>query len=34
MDGRWTALAIIFLSVLQFTLNWFCIVPAFAGIVG
>ncbi len=34
MAGRWTALAVIFASFLQFTLNWFCIVPAFGGIVG
>ena len=33
MKNRWLALAIIFLSFLQFTLNWFCIVPAFNGIV-
>lgn len=33
MKNRWTALAIIFISYLQFTLNWFCVVPAFGGIV-
>lgn len=33
MKNRWLALAIIFISFLQFTLNWFCIVPAFGGIV-
>lgn len=33
MERRWLALAIIFVSFLQFTLNWFCIVPAFGGIV-
>ena len=33
MRNRWTALAIIFASFLQFTLNWFCIIPAFGGIV-
>ena len=34
MEKRWVALSIIFLSFLQFTLNWFCIIPAFGGIVG
>lgn len=33
MKNRWVALAIIFISYLQFTLNWFCVVPAFGGIV-
>lgn len=33
MNNRWSALAIIFISFLQFTINWFCIVPAFGGIV-
>lgn len=33
MERRWIALTIIFISFLQFTLNWFCIVPAFGGIV-
>ncbi len=33
MDRRWAALAIIFVSFLQFTLNWFSIVPAFGGII-
>ncbi len=33
MRNRWTALAIIVVSFLQFTLNWFCIIPAFGGIV-
>ncbi len=32
--NRWVALAIIFASFIQFTLNWFCIIPAFGGIVG
>lgn len=32
MKNRWAALAIIFVSFLQFTLNWFCIVPAFGDI--
>ena len=34
MNNRWMALAIIFASFLQFTLNWFCIIPAFVSIVG
>ncbi len=34
MANRWVALAIIFLSFIQFTLNWFCIIPAFGGIAG
>lgn len=34
MEKRWVALSIIFVSFLQFTLNWFCIIPAFGGIVG
>ena len=34
MNNRWVALAIIFVSFLQFTLNWFCIIPAFGSIVG
>jgi MFS family permease len=29
MASRWTALALIFVSFLQFTLNWFSIIPAF-----
>ncbi len=33
MTNRWIALAIIFVSFLQFTLNWFCIIPAFGSIV-
>jgi MFS transporter, ACS family, D-galactonate transporter len=33
MRNRWLALAIIFISFLQFTLNWFCIVPAFSEIM-
>jgi len=33
MRNRWIALAIIFVSFLQFTLNWFCIIPAFGGIM-
>ncbi len=32
MANRWIALAIIFLSFIQFTLNWFCIIPAFGSI--
>jgi len=32
MANRWVALAIIFLSFIQFTLNWFCIIPAFGSI--
>ena len=34
MNNRWVALAIIFISFLQFTLNWFCIIPAFGSIIG
>ena len=34
MTNRWAALAIIFVSFIQFTLNWFCIIPAFGSIVG
>ena len=34
MSNRWVALAIIFASFIQFTLNWFCIIPAFGAIVG
>lgn len=34
MNNRWVALAIIFASFIQFTLNWFCIIPAFGAIVG
>ncbi len=34
MNNRWIALAIIFASFIQFTLNWFCIIPAFGAIVG
>ena len=34
MNNRWVALAIIFVSFLQFTLNWFCIIPAFGSIIG
>jgi len=33
MKNRWLALIIIFFSFLQFTLNWFNIVPAFGGLV-
>jgi predicted MFS family arabinose efflux permease len=33
MKNRWLALAIIFVSFLQFTLNWFNIVPTFASLV-
>ena len=34
MQNRWTALAIIFVSFLQLTLNWFAVVPAFGPIAG
>ena len=34
VNNRWIALAIIFASFIQFTLNWFCIIPAFGPIVG
>ncbi len=34
MTNRWVALAIIFVSFIQFTLNWFCIIPAFGSIIG
>ena len=34
MNNRWVALAIIFASFIQFTLNWFCIIPAFGAIAG
>ena len=33
MKNRWLALIVIFFSFLQFTLNWFNIVPAFGGLV-
>lgn len=33
MKSRWTALAIIFASYLQFTLNWFAIIPMFPRLV-
>jgi MFS family permease len=33
MTNRWLALAIIFVSFIQFTLNWFCIIPGFGGII-
>ncbi|PCE22719.1 hypothetical protein BWP39_23860 [Paraburkholderia acidicola] len=33
MNSRWVALAIIFVSFLQFTLNWFNLVPAFGGLI-
>lgn len=32
MNNRWLALALLCASVFQFTLNWFCIVPAFPSI--
>lgn len=32
MKSRWTALAVIFFSFIQFTLNWFDVVPAFSGV--
>jgi MFS family permease len=34
MNNRWLALTIIFVSFIQFTLNWFCIIPGFGGIIG
>lgn len=34
MSNRWVALAIIFASFIQLTLNWFCIIPAFGAIAG
>lgn len=34
MKNRWIALTIIFVSFLQFTMNWFDIVPAFGSIIG
>lgn len=34
MKNRWVALGIIFLSFLQFTFNWFDIVPCFGPIIG
>lgn len=33
MKNRWIALSIIFVSFLQFTLNWFNVVPCFGGII-
>ena len=33
MVNRWLALTIIFVSFIQFTLNWFCIIPAFGSII-
>ncbi|MFL9996323.1 MFS transporter [Paraburkholderia sediminicola] len=32
MNNRWIALAVLCLCVFQFTLNWFCVVPAFPAI--
>ncbi|MGG1943330.1 MFS transporter [Trinickia sp. NRRL B-1857] len=32
MNSRWTALAVIFFSFVQFTLNWFDVVPTFSGV--
>ena len=34
MGKRWVALAIIFASFLQFTLNWFAIIPMFPHLIG
>lgn len=34
MTNRWGALCIIFISFLQFTINWFNVVPCFGGIIG
>jgi predicted MFS family arabinose efflux permease len=34
MKNRWIALTIIFVSFLQFTLNWFSIVPTFGPLIG
>lgn len=34
MKSRWTALAVIFFSFIQFTLNWFNVVPTFSGVAG
>jgi MFS family permease len=31
---RWIALAILFISFLQFTLNWFSVIPAFPAMTG
>lgn len=33
LTNRWIALAIIFLSFLQLTLNWFAVVPGFGGMI-
>ncbi len=33
MDRRWLALAIIFASFIQFTLNWFAIIPMFPNVL-
>lgn len=32
MNNRWAALAVIFFSFIQFTLNWFNVVPTFSGV--
>jgi MFS family permease len=32
VKNRWTALAVIFLSFIQFTLNWFNVVPTFSSL--
>ena len=32
MANRWVALALILLLSIQFTQNWFCIIPAFGSI--
>jgi predicted MFS family arabinose efflux permease len=32
LKNRWTALAVIFFSFIQFTLNWFNVVPTFSGV--
>ncbi|HVJ43849.1 MAG TPA: MFS transporter [Dongiaceae bacterium] len=34
MTNRWVALVIIFASFLQFTLNWFAIIPMFGHLIG
>jgi len=34
LTSRWAALAIIFASFLQFTLNWFAIIPMFGNLIG
>jgi predicted MFS family arabinose efflux permease len=34
MTNRWTALAVIFVAFLQFTMNWFAVIPALPHIAG